>query len=81
MLQAAREVNTNPAFHFPGYIWITLGWYHERWWTAEVAQDPAVDCLDKELETVLPQMFGILFGNTFLQGNNVDIETDVSLVR
>lgn len=80
--QAAKNHSSNPddlRFYFPGYVWITLGWYSDQWWTAEVANDPLTDCRDEQLEELfLPQTLGILQANS---ASDEKAQTDVMLVN
>ena len=43
-----------------GYVWILHGWYKQRWWTAEVANDATVNCTDKQLEDMLLNSISIV---------------------
>jgi len=75
-VERARE-EFDPAFHYRSYVWITLGWYRERWWKAEVAQDNQVNCTDAELEQLLERTIAI---QQFPVAENRTVPTDVSLV-
>jgi len=66
----------DPAFHYRSYVWITLGWYREQWWKAEVAQDNQVNCTDAELEQLLERTIAI---QQFPVAENRTVPTDVSL--
>lgn len=75
-VERARE-EFDPAFHYRSYVWITLGWYREQWWKAEVAQDSQVNCTDAELEQLLERTIAI---QQFPVAENRTVPTDVSLV-
>ena len=38
----------------PRYVWITHGWYPDRWWTQEVTNN-TVNCTESQLEEFLVQ--------------------------
>ena len=37
---------------YPHYAWIIYGWYEERWWTEEIAQEH-IDCTDEDIRSFL----------------------------
>ena len=72
-----QKTNPNPEHHYPGYIWITFGWYQENWWRESGADSSSLPCSDEDLEPFLRNTFSIQLGN-----NSVDrtAATDVKLV-
>jgi hypothetical protein len=62
----------------PGYVWITLGWYHDQWWTEHVSQDYITNCTDESLEPLVNRAIGIQQEN-FAQDENAP--TSVNLVK
>ncbi len=41
---------------YPKYVWLTYGWYQDRWWTEEVNPEP-INCTDHQLAEVLHRSF------------------------
>ena len=39
---------------YPGYVWITQGWYSDQWWTEE-----DTNCTRKEMESFLNGTIGV----------------------
>ena len=39
-------------YKHPKYVWLTYGWYQDRWWTEEVNPEPT-NCTDHQLAEVL----------------------------
>lgn len=78
-MQAAynQRTNPNPAHHYPGYVWITLGWYRHDWWREAVANDSQIQCSDKYLEPFIRNTFSIQLGNATLDTSTT---TDVGIV-
>ena len=64
-------------FYVPGYVWITLGWYGDNWWTETVAQDSLPECSDNSLKQLLLQSVAIQELNLAL---DLTAPTDVNLV-
>ena len=78
-LQAAynQRINPNPEHHYPGYVWITLGWYRDDWWRERVAGDNQIRCSDIDLEPFMRNTFSLQLGNSTL---DTSAETNVGLV-
>ena len=74
--QAAQATPTDELY-YPSYVWITLGWYADRWWTQEVANDPTVNCTDAQFETLLRRTLAI---QQLPTAENRTGSTNVSLV-
>lgn len=62
----------------PGYVWITLGWYRDQWWTETVSQDEIEGCSDSVIESLLYQSIAIQEANS---AADVNARTDVNLVN
>lgn len=69
--------NGDPAFFVQGYVWITLGWYHEGWWTENISGDDIPGCNDSMIEVLLYQTLAIRQANSAPDGT---APTDVNLV-
>lgn len=69
--------DSNPQFYVPGYVWITLGWYRDQWWTETVSQDIIPGCTDDVLEPLISQSIGIQQTNSAPDRNAA---TNVNLV-
>ena len=67
----------NPEHHYPGYVWITFGWYQENWWSADVTDNSSLHCSDEDLEPFLRNTFSIQLGNSTMDST---APTDVKLV-
>lgn len=76
-LQAVKLGTSDPSRYVPGYVWITHGWYKTDWWTAKVAGDDVVTCLDPELETLVRRSIAVLQIPT---AENETAATDLPLV-
>lgn len=76
-MQAANSLSDdpNPEYHYPGYVWITPGWYKDNWWREEVAEDPTIPCSNQDLE---PFTLSIQISNGISDPSS---PTDVNLVR
>ena len=70
-------MDSDPQFYTPGYVWITLGWYRDLWWTEDVSRDVIPGCDDSVLEPFLNQTLGIQQPHSAL---DEDAPTDVNLV-
>lgn len=77
MQAALLQRQNDVTLHVPGYVWITLGWYRDNWWTRAVSQDELPQCTDDLLEPLLYQSIGIQQSNS-AEDNNTP--TDVNLV-
>ena len=75
--QAALNVGATPDMFVPEYVWITLGWYRDRWWSEEISQDNLPNCTDSILEPLLSRTIGIQEANSPPDRN---APTDVNLV-
>ena len=60
-----------------GYVWITLGWYQDQWWTEAISQDILLGCNDSLIEPLMIQMIAVQQANFAL---DEDAPTDVNLV-
>lgn len=65
-------------FYVSGYVWITLGWYHDQWWTEDVSQDVIPGCSDILLEPLMSQTISIQQANS---APDINAPTDVNLVN
>lgn len=63
--------------YVPEYVWITLGWYRDQWWSEEISQDTLPNCTDSILEPLLSRTIGIQEANS---PSDRDAPTDVYLV-
>ena len=70
--------NPDPQYYVPGYVWITLGWYRDQWWTEDVSQDIIPGCDDATLEPLIDQTIGIQQTNS---APDKQAPTDVILVN
>lgn len=79
-LQAAnlQDENPDPQLYVPGYVWITLGWYRDQWWTEEVSREIIPGCDDTTLEPLINQTIGIQQANS---APDRQAPTDVNLVN
>ena len=79
-MQAAYNHRTSPnaEHHYPGYVWITLGWYRDDWWRESVARDDQTQCSDEDLEPLIRNTFSIQLGNATVDRSTT---TDVGIVR
>jgi len=64
-------------FYVQGYVWITLGWYGDNWWTETVSKDRLPECSDTLLEQFLLQSVAVQELNLAL---DLTAPTDVNLV-
>ena len=73
--QAAYNQRTspNPEHHYPGYVWITLGWYQDDWWREGVASNDTIQCSDADLEPFIRRTFSIQIGNSSASQTNVGL--------
>ena len=62
----------------PHYGWIMFGWYRERWWTEEVAQEQ-IDCSDEEMESFLERARPLLI-QLLPEPGDYDAATDAGFV-
>ena len=72
-LQAA-----NKSFTSPRYTWILHGWYPNRWWTKEVANE-TIACSDEQLEMFLAKSRTLIVNNLPAPTDS-DIETTAGIV-
>ena len=63
---------------YPHFGWIIFGWYADRWWTEEVAQE-TIDCTDDELELFLGQARPLLI-QLLPEPDDYNLTTDAGLV-
>lgn len=79
-MQAANSLldDSNPEYHYPGYVWITPGWYRDNWWREEVARDSEIPCSDQDLEQFILNILSIQISNGTTDPSS---PTDVNLVR
>lgn len=79
-LQAANSLSDDPKpeYHYPGYVWITPGWYRDNWWREEVAEDSEIPCSDLDLEQFILNTLSIQISNGTKDPSS---PTDVNLVR
>lgn len=70
-----KEAEVNMEFRYEQYVWITLGWYGEEWWTLS---NDSVNCTDQDVEQFLPNTIALFHANT---ADNESAPTDVLLVR
>ena len=70
-------MNPNPEHHYPGYVWITLGWYRDDWWRETATSDDDIQCSDEDLEPLIRNALSIQLGNTTM---NTSVPTDVGMV-
>lgn len=75
-LQAAynHRTNPNPEHHYPGYVWITLGWYRDDWWTEA---DDQIMCSNSDIEPFIRNTFSIQIGNGSFDAS---ADTNVAIV-
>ena len=76
-LMQKQHTGLDHKFYFPGYVWITLAWYRDNWWTESVSLDYLPECPDQMLGEFLFQSIGILQANS---AEDADAPTDVYLV-
>ena len=77
-MRQAEEEDFDPRFHHASYVWLTLGWYREGWWTAEVVNDTLTpNCSSEDLAAFISRTVGI---QQFPTADNDTTETDVQLV-
>ena len=67
ILQAQRQNMT-----YPGYVWITQGWYSDQWWTEE-----DTNCTRKEMNSFLNGTIAI---SHFPTASNENDTTDTGTV-
>ena len=67
-------MSPNAEHHYPGYIWITLGWYQDDWWRGGVASDDSIRCTSEDLEPFIRRTLSIQIDNSSAS------QTDVGLV-
>jgi len=67
ILQAQRQNMT-----YPGYVWITQGWYSDQWWMEE-----GTNCTRKEMESFLNGTIAI---SHFPTASNENDTTDTGIV-
>ncbi len=79
-LQAANSLSNDPKpeHHYPGYVWITPGWYRDYWWREDVAEDSEIPCSDLDLEQFILNTLSIQISNGTKDPSS---PTDVNLVR
>ena len=70
-MQAYRRGLTHPH-----YVWITYGWYQDRWWSADVSS-LRVDCTDQEM---VRQVHRALALQLLPEGHDPNAMTDTGLV-
>lgn len=73
--RALREDKSSPEFKYERYVWITLGWYGEEWWTLT---NNTANCTNQDVEQFLPNTIAVLQAN---MARNDSATTDVQLVR
>ena len=71
---AIKQEDSDPQFYIPGYVWITHGWYQDKWWTEDIA-GKLPNCNDTLLEPLINNTIGIW--NSNIQS---EISTNVNLV-
>ena len=64
--QAAQQnaAGVDPSHYYPQYVWITLGWYPQQWWTRGVTPDGQYTdmfaiCSDAALEGMLHRALSV----------------------
>lgn len=57
---------------YPGYVWITHGWYSEQWW-----MEGGVNCTGDELQSFLEGAIAI---SHFPTASNENEATDIGIV-
>ncbi len=63
-------------YTYPKYVWLTYGWYQDRWWTEEVNPEPT-NCTDDQLAEALHRSIALqLLPNL----NKLNSTTDTGLV-
>ena len=65
-------------FTSPRYTWILHGWYPNRWWTKEVANE-TIACMDEQLEMFLTKSRTLIVNNLPAPTDS-DIETTAGIV-
>ncbi len=60
----------------PKYVWVTYGWYQDRWWTEEVNPEPT-NCTDHQLAEVLHRSLAL---QLIPDLNELNATTDTGLV-
>ncbi len=61
---------------YPKYVWLTYGWYQDRWWTEEMNPEQT-NCTDHQLAEVLHRSLVLqLIPNL----NDLNTTTDTGLV-
>ena len=65
-------------FTSPRYTWILHGWYPNRWWTKEVANE-TIACSDEQLQVFLAKSRTLIVNNLPAPTDS-DIETTAGIV-
>ena len=58
------------------YVWITYGWYQDRWWSADVSSQ-RVECSDQEMVRQVDRALAL---QLLPEGHDPDAMTDTGLV-